>query len=281
MSTPYRGQSIALLTQHGKERVLAEVLEPAVGCNVMHVTGFDTDQLGTFTRDRCRSGSKLDAARRKARIGMQLSGLDVGLASEGSFTQDPYTGSFPWNIELLVLLDDPQGVELMTMTQGPARDLQLKTSEWSALLALAIESDFPNHQLVLRPNGPDDHRIYKGIADWDVLRITFDICMRLTENGQVFVESDLRAFANPTRMERIAQAAHDLVQRMCSSCPACSTPGYWISERTSGLPCAGCRRPTTTYRTEVWSCLRCSYRVIQERTDLTHANPRECQRCNP
>ena len=71
----YRGQTIALLTQHGKERVIAPALEPALGCHIQLVTGYDTDQLGTFTRDKPRPGSQLEAARRKVRIGMALSGL--------------------------------------------------------------------------------------------------------------------------------------------------------------------------------------------------------------
>ena len=52
----YADQKIALLTQHGKERVIAPTLEPHLGCEVPLVTGFDTDQLGTFTRDT-RSGN--------------------------------------------------------------------------------------------------------------------------------------------------------------------------------------------------------------------------------
>ena len=50
MSSGYAGERIALLTQHGKERVIAPRIEPALGCVVEHVTGFDTDTLGTFTR---------------------------------------------------------------------------------------------------------------------------------------------------------------------------------------------------------------------------------------
>jgi len=53
-----------------KERVIAPVLEPALGCQIELVDGFDTDQLGTFTRDIPRDGTQLEAARKKARIGM-------------------------------------------------------------------------------------------------------------------------------------------------------------------------------------------------------------------
>ena len=91
----YSGRGVALLTQHGKERMIAPVLESALGCRVERVTGYDTDQLGTFTRDVPRAGTQIEAARKKARIGMELSGLSLGLASEGSFGPDPMGGCFP------------------------------------------------------------------------------------------------------------------------------------------------------------------------------------------
>ncbi len=91
----YAGQRIALLTQHGKERVIAPVLDAALGCRVERIGCYDTDQLGTFTRDIPRPGSQVDAARTKARIGMALSGLTVGIASEGSFGPDPMPACWP------------------------------------------------------------------------------------------------------------------------------------------------------------------------------------------
>lgn len=137
-------QRVALLTQHGKERVIAPVLEPALGCVVHHVDHFDTDQLGTFTRDVPRPGSQLDAARDKARMGMTLSGLPVGLASEGSFGPDPFTGMFPWNVEMLVWLDDQLGIEVVGMAQGPAQSGHLQTAAWEVVERFAKEEDFPN-----------------------------------------------------------------------------------------------------------------------------------------
>jgi hypothetical protein len=113
MSAHFEGQSIALLTRHGKEAAIAPVLEPVLGCRVLRVDGFDTDTLGTFTRERPRPGSQLDAARRKARIGIERSGLPIGLASEGSFGPDPFSGLFTWNLELLLLIDDRLGIEVV------------------------------------------------------------------------------------------------------------------------------------------------------------------------
>ena len=75
---PYADRRITLLTQHGKEGVIASVLDTALGCRVERVSGFDTDTLGTFTRDIPRPGTQREAARKKARIGMELAGLPLG-----------------------------------------------------------------------------------------------------------------------------------------------------------------------------------------------------------
>ncbi|MEI7464115.1 MAG: DUF6671 family protein [Burkholderiales bacterium] len=277
----YAGCQVALLTQHGKERVIAPVLEPGLGCVIEHVTGFDTDQLGTFTRDTPRPGTQLDAARRKARKGMELSALPLGLASEGSFGPDPFTGMFPWNVELLVWIDDRLGLEVVGMAQGAARSGHVQTGDWAEVEAFAAREGFPQHLLVLRPEGPDDLRIHKGIADRERLKAFFDECQAMARNRQVFVETDLRAFANPSRMQHIEQAAGDLLARLQSACPACDTPGYGVTERQAGLPCADCGLPTTSYRSEVWSCTRCQHRAVKPRTDCTVAEPRHCARCNP
>lgn len=274
-------QRVALLTQHGKERMIAPVLEPALGCVVHHVTDFDTDQLGTFTGDVPRPGSQLEAARAKARMGMTVSGLPVGLASEGSFGPDPFTGMFPWNVEMLVWLDDRLGIEVVGMAQGPAQSGHLQTSDWVELEQFASESGFPAHHLVVRPQSQDDPHLIKGISDWAALRAGFETCVSRADNGQVFVELDLRAFANPARMLRIGQAAQDLLQRLQSTCPACGQPGYGLSKRNGGLPCGACLRPTRACLSQDWACVSCTHRHTERHTDRLFADPQHCDHCNP
>ena len=63
---------IALPTLHGKQAIMAAVLEPATGCKVVHVADVDTDRFGTFTREVARTGNQLEAARAKARAGQGL-----------------------------------------------------------------------------------------------------------------------------------------------------------------------------------------------------------------
>ena len=276
----YHGSRVALLTRHGKGGVIAPVLEPELGCLIELVTGFDTDLLGTFTRETPRSGTQLAAARCKARKGMELAGRSQGIASEGSFGLDPYAGVVPWNVELLVWIDDEAGIEVVGIAQGEARSGHIHSGDWLEVADFAQREGFPEHQLVLRPDDESATRICKDIADWSTLKTCFDSCLAQSGSATVFVELDLRAFANPTRMKLIEQAAADLLQRLQSTCPVCVTPGFWISERRPGLPCAACRLPTPAYLSEVWTCVGCQHRRIAKRTDRSAADPALCAYCN-
>ena len=94
-----QARRVAFLTQHGTQNLVRDPLESALGCTLIHTDAYDTDQLGTYTREIARPGSQLDAARRKAQIGMALTGAPVGIASEGAFGSDPYGAYMPWNTE--------------------------------------------------------------------------------------------------------------------------------------------------------------------------------------
>jgi len=281
LELPYAGRRLALLTQHGKEQVIAPVIEPALGCRVERVGGYDTDQLGTFTRDIPRAGIQIEAARKKVRIGMELSGLPLGLASEGSFGPDPFVGMFPWNVEFLVFIDDEAELEIVGIAQGKANHAHLLTGEWAAAEAFARQAEFPAHHLVVRPDGENDPRIQKGITAWAELEAAFTWARAESASGEVFLESDLRAQANPTRMDNIGLAAEDLAKKLLSPCPACSAPGFWLVDRVAGLPCADCGSPTRETRAEVHGCLKCAHREMRERDESRPADPGHCDYCNP
>jgi hypothetical protein len=277
----YAGARVALLTQHGKEQVIAPVIASALNCRVERVAGYDTDQLGTFTREIPRAGTQLEAARRKARIGIELSGLPLGIASEGSFGPDPFLGLVPWNVELLVFIDDAHDLEVIGVAQGKASFSHLLTADWATAEAFARESGFPEHYLVARPDSENSPLIRKGIDSWPALQAAFAWAQEQAANGLVFLETDLRAHANPTRMENIRLAAQDLVKKLCSWCPACGMPGFWIVEHIPGLPCGDCGTPTHETSAEVYACLKCAHRETRQRAEPRYADPAHCPYCNP
>lgn len=278
---PYQGRRVALLTQHGKETLLRQPLAQALGCELVHTDAHDTDQLGTFTRDVPRIGSQLDAARTKAQLGMQLTGADIGLASEGAFGADPVGGLMPWDTELLLWVDRAQGLEVQGLAQGPAQNQQRALRSLQDLDVFAVGAGFPRHRLVLRTDHDDGPIVAKGVADWDALRQAFAQAMAQSTQGIVVVENDLRAFANPTRQQLILEAARDLIRKLRSICPACKAPGYWIARHIAGLPCRACGRPSRLARAHIWSCPACQHEVERRVESPAWVDPSRCDHCNP
>lgn len=280
-SPVYSGRSVAMLTQHGKVNLLAPVLEPELGCRIKHVTGFDTDQLGTFTREIPRAGTQLEAARRKARLGMQMAGMSLGLASEGAFGPDPIAGMLPWNVEYVVWIDDELGLEVVGRAHGPGCFAQLLTTSWDQAVDFVQQNGFPAQQLILRPSHSDDPRIKKNIRAWAAFSAYFRAMRKLSSDGQVFVETDGRAHANPMRQKMIIRAAEDLSRRLCTVCLSCNSPGFGHLESLPGLPCAACDAPTSQPFADQFGCPLCGRREIRIRTDEKCADPRFCPYCNP
>lgn len=276
----YVDRRVALLTQHGKEAVLGEVLGEALACKVERIEGFDTDTLGTFTRDTARVGNQLEAARRKARIGMQLSGLPIGLASEGSFGPDPVTYMMSYNRELLVWIDDDLGIEVIATVSGRTNFASALVASWAEAKHFAERVGFPQHYLVVRPQHQDYPVFRKGLSDWLAFEHAVAWAMAVAENAQVFIETDMRAFANPSRMETIRLAAQELAIRLTSYCPVCRAPGFARAEVVKGLPCENCGMPTAEIKADLLRCVRCGHQQQIERA-RQYANAGQCHLCNP
>ena len=277
----YSDLKASLLTQHGKESVICAQLFDSNGLEVIHVSDYDTDKLGTFTRDIPRYGSQLDAARKKARVGMELSGLMLGIASEGAFDNDPYTGLLPWNYELVILIDDRLKIELVGFFGGQAQSASWQVASWDELNALLLEAQFATHQLVVRPDDEYHPECRKGIKDIESLKEAFEWATSLSKSGNVFVENDLRAHTNPTRMANILKATQDLSRKMNSLCPECESPGFWVTERKKGLPCAYCEAPTNLPIANISSCVKCECIKEEMISNQTKADPSNCHYCNP
>ena len=278
--SPYSKQKISLLTQHGKESVIIPELAN-VECKVIHVNGFDTDQLGKFTRDKAREGTQIEAARKKARIGMQLIKLPLGIANEGVFSADPMMGIIPWNYELVILIDAIRNIEITAYANSKAQHFHMMVDSWADLEDSLNQFNFPTHYLVVRPEHENYPRYIAGINNPKGLREAFDWALQESSNKKVFIENDLRAFANPTRMATIAQATKQLVQKMQSACPQCQAPGFWVTEKIPGKECANCQLPTKITKFDHWTCSQCNYSNDVLVNGDQFADPKYCDRCNP
>jgi hypothetical protein len=281
----YEGESAVLATMHGKERVIAPLLERELGLRVSLADGLDTDRFGTFTREVERTGSPLDAARAKIAGGFDRApSARVGLASEGSFGPHPFIPFLPLGRELVLLVDRKADFELIGLDADSDTNFgHAMVTDVAAAIAFAQRSRFPDHGLIVmgcEHDRPAPHvMIDKDITNSAKLEKAVKDCVALC--GSAFVETDMRAHRNPTRMAAIGRATEDLIRRFLSPCPACLRPGFDVTERIPGVPCAWCAAPTGMTRTEVLTCAGCDHRSERPATDQATADPGQCGQCNP
>ncbi|MGK0153145.1 MAG: hypothetical protein ACI9SE_000089 [Neolewinella sp.] len=285
MSNLFAGRKLCIATMHGKQRVIAPHVERtlSVHCSVAP-EGFDSDRYGTFSGEVPRRGTPLEAARRKAEAAMQLSGLDLAIASEGSFVPHPEVGLIPIGIEHIVLFDRSNDLEIVgehvtTETNHAHRECHSLDDACD----FARRIGFPEHGLLLVMGEPPV-RILRDLRDHEALVSAVHAIRAESLSNRLpwFALSDLRADRNPTRMRAIDQAAAALAKRAATPCPKCALPGFGQVDSLRGLPCACCGVPSNWVRAIVQGCAGCSCRREILRVDgLTTVDPGSCSFCNP
>lgn len=276
----YLNDQAAFLTKHGKESVVSETMLEGIGLEVVHVDSYDTDLFGTFTRDIERQGNQYEAAFAKAIKGIEIARTQLGLSSEGLFTVDPFSGLLPWNNELVLFLDQRFGLEIAGFSSSPAQ-------AYSALILIHDDIEthlqkalFPSHYLVMRSENSKSNTFVKGIHTREEFYDSAKYFFSKSEAGKIFIENDLRAFANPTRMKNIKNATINLVERLRSCCPNCESPGFWVTKYIDGLSCVSCGMKTRETLAKLSECKKCSYKQ-EVKSENQFADPSKCDFCNP
>lgn len=277
----FRHSKIALLTKHKKEIEISPLIKNYLGTDIELFTSYDTDELGTFTREKKRNQSQLETARLKAIKATEISGYQIGIGSEGSFTTDPYMGMIPWNIEMIVLYDKKNSIEIVGTEQRPFKSVQKSITTKEELITLADTIDFPKNNLILRPNNENDPFINKDFLGMDDLINKFDLLMKNSITRTVFVENDHRAHRSISRMEAIRYATIDLVIKCHSFCPECNVPGFSVNRGEGSLRCKYCGEESETFKYIVYKCNKCSFEKRIKRTDIEKVDQQYCNYCNP
>ena len=280
----FAGRTLGVATLHGKERVIGPPLVKALSLEGFRaIEGVDTDRFGAFSGEVQRTLDPLSTAKAKAQHGAEVSGMGLVIASEGSFGPYPLSPFISCNEEFIVLLDAHDG------STYEFRHLSLDTvfggeqcSSLKEVAEFAQRMKFPSHGLVFRPKekweGGD--RVEKGVKD--VERMNALAASFLHEQGGVWVETDMRAMMNPTRMQVIGETAERFAKELVRTCPACSTFFFRITGTKAGLPCALCGWPTESIRSYTLTCDGCGHVEQEPRPDGKIAeDPQFCGNCNP
>lgn len=294
----YYGRSAVITTKHHKAEALALPLKAGLGLTLT-TAELDTDLLGTFTGEVERSGTPLETAMKKARLGMESCGAKLGLANEGSFGPHPYIPFISGCHEVLVFIDDELGLEI-------SESIVSSTTNFAHIDCRSLEEaeeflarvKFPRHALIVRPNKSKENLfqklsrsltgkladvpIRKGIQDREALLSAIALCKGISQDGLAHIETDMRAHMNPTRMRVLRALGVKLARRMRCACPACQFPGFGITGAEGSLSCEECGYPSEAPAFEIHSCANCRFKKTLRRNDgITNVEAMYCHRCNP
>lgn len=277
----FSGRRLAIVTKHGKEKVIEPALSILEGVEFFVPEGFDTDVYGTFSGEIERNSAPLESARKKCIDACAAYGCTLAISSEGSFGPHPYMPFVHADDEILLLLDLENNLEIKV------RELTTTTNFNGQLLknheevdAFSKEVLFPSHGLILRRDKDTTDDLTKGVTDVQTLDRLVNTY--LSKYGQVYIETDMRAMYNPTRMEVIGRAAKKLSDVILRTCPLCNTPGFDVTDVVSGLQCELCGNPTQSTLYHTYKCHKCSYTENKMYPNhKTAETPMYCDYCNP
>lgn len=278
---PYwQGRTVVIATKHQKESIIAPLVEQALGVTVVVPPDFDSDQFGTFTGEVKRLPDQRDAAREKALTALAHTGETLAIASEGSFAPDPHLPFLTRATEIVMLVDTLHNLEIMGVhishAVQPKRQIVDGVEE---ALAVAVAWSFPEQGVIVRVGHGTKETLYKELVTTRELTDSLTKIYR-NQDGVVSLETDLRAHRCPPRHALIRAATEDLIARATTRCPACTTPGFGVTETVPGLPCGHCGRPTDLHKTLVYRCTHCQHTLHTPATELA-ADPGACSYCNP
>ena len=277
------GRVVVIATMHRKEEAIAPLVEAHLGARPQVPQNFDTDRFGTFTGDIQRPHAPRATARLKAAAALDHTGETLAIASEGSFGPHPQIPFLACDRELVLLLDRRHQLEIVGEYLSTDTNYRHQTiQDLEAALAFAQAVGFPSHGLVVKPQGREAGPWVKGIVTETHLVQAVTTALRQAPQGEVRLETDMRALYNPTRMGVIAQATEQLMATLGRRCPQCQYPGFALVRELPGLPCSLCGSPTLLTQTRVYQCQHCQHQHHQPPPDRpASADPAHCPYCNP
>ncbi len=276
----YSDRTVAIATQHSKEQAISPLLYKKLKLLSIVPYGINTDLLGTFSGEISRDGSPLNTARKKCDLAYAL-GFDLVISSEGSFGPHPTIPFIHCDEEIILMKDYQTDEEILASHISINTNFSAKAIQsLDELAKFSEEVFFPSHGIIMKDKDCDFNYVNKEILIESDLVNAFEYCMM--QYGNCFVETDMRAHKNPTRMRAIEEVCWKLIDKVKTLCPICSKPGFSVHDQIRGLPCALCYMPTKSIHTHISVCQKCGHR--EDKTfpnNKEYEDPQYCDFCNP
>lgn len=277
----FKGRKAVIATKHQKDKVIVPLVKNDLGLNCIVPPNLDTDKLGTFSGEVERIGDPLTVLRNKCLMAIETTGINLAIASEGSFGPHPEIFFAHAGDELIMLYDRENNIEIVE------RELNLDTNFNGAvvetekqLIDFADKVGFPSHGIILKMAKEDYSLIIKDCHTYEDLISCYNQIRK--ESNQAYAETDMRAHNNPTRMNNIKKVTKKLVAKAKKVCSSCGTPGFGVVEAVKGLPCMSCGFPTKSTLKHICRCMKCGYQSeIMFPYEKQAEEPQFCDFCNP
>lgn len=278
---PYASQKAVLTSKHQKLHLIQPHFKESLSLDVVELP-LDTDLLGTFSGEIERVLTPRETAIKKAKLGMQATGMSLGIASEGSIGPNP---SVPWiqsDFELIVFVDAERDLVITeTFLSHEIIATTIEISPEDSLETFLEKADFPRHALMAEPVDSHEPLIYKGINSLGGLHSAIADCASHSKINRVKLQSDLRAMHSPSRQLNIEKVGQLLAKRVAALCPACNTPGWGRTDYLYGVLCSDCGQENSEIaREEVLGCCLCDF-TSAGKTINSEIDPGRCNFCNP
>jgi hypothetical protein len=222
----FKNRKCLIATMHEKEKVIAPVLEGKFGLKCYTTNQINTDKFGTFSREIPRRKNQIRTLKDKIDFAYKVTGETLIIANEGSYSPDPQLSMITINTEMLMLKDFKNNLSYTYAFSTNNANLARKEIEYAEEgVEFAIRNGFPAQGMILYRERKfrKPKIIVKGITNEDLL---WEILQSELKSGKLFIENDLRAMLNPTRMENIKIATQNFATELEKTCPLCGNPGF-------------------------------------------------------
>lgn len=270
-SEPYINSTVALLTKHGKENIIAPILSESFNVQLIHTDKFDTDSLGSFDHKILRTLSPIECALRKAYLSCELTACQQGIGSEGSINSQFGIGVV--DEEFIAFVDTKRNLEIIAHAK---KALSLSIFE------LKNPEDLASQLSDLTLNNNQQKWILQQGNEWVKGLSSRELESQIT-TWPAKIEPDLRAMNCPQRQAVIALATRDLINRLHAYCPQCEMINFVPKVKQTGLdylPCELCSLPTNKVVPLTKHCDNCGFTEAQS-SKTAVASAFYCNFCNP
>jgi hypothetical protein len=270
-----------IASMHGKWEAIAPHFTAQLHMRFEGEVAVDTDALGTFSGEVERTLDPLRAAREKCRLALLKNDSSAAIATEGSFFPHPAIPFAAMHSELILFYFPKENFELSVVHNTTTTNFNGKLCETLEVAkGFAKECLFPSHGIILKSGADDLRFLHKTCSTWQELEQAAAAC--LEQFGQVYLETDMRAMRNPTRLLEIGKAAQKLAQLLSTNCPQCTRPGFGFQKSLPGLECELCSAPTYLEKSRIECCSFCHFsRPVLDFVQKEKASAQYCDFCNP